>query len=89
MPIWRPRRKILLPAFSPKIVDSFVPVFVEQGRKLAEKLQSRAGEEKFSAWPFISSYTLDSVCGKLVKIVVHLFRIIVHNNQKYLKPNNL
>ncbi|XP_073951074.1 cytochrome P450 4d2-like [Choristoneura fumiferana] len=71
VPIWRPRRKILLPAFSPKIVDSFVPVFVDQSRKLAEKLEERAGENKFSAWPFISSYTLDSVCETALGVKIN------------------
>ncbi|XP_063621511.1 cytochrome P450 4C1-like [Cydia splendana] len=60
--IWRPRRKILVPAFSPKIVEGFVHVFAEQSMKLAGKLGKRAGAGKLSVWPFISSYTLDSVC---------------------------
>ncbi|XP_063389162.1 cytochrome P450 4c3-like [Cydia fagiglandana] len=57
--IWRPRRKILQPAFKPKIVESFVPVFAEQSMKLARKL-GEAGGRKIKLRPYISSYTLDS-----------------------------
>uniref|UniRef100_A0A0K8TUH6 Cytochrome p450 n=1 Tax=Epiphyas postvittana TaxID=65032 RepID=A0A0K8TUH6_EPIPO len=69
--IWRPRRKILLPAFSPKIVDSFVPVFAAQSVKLAEKLGEKAGEKKFSIWPYLSSYTLDSVCETALGVKIN------------------
>ncbi|CAK1553503.1 unnamed protein product [Leptosia nina] len=60
--IWRRRRKILLPAFSPKIVETFVEVFSEQSEKMAKKLNVAADSGQFSLWPFLSSYTLDSVC---------------------------
>ncbi|KOB42977.1 Cytochrome CYP341A13, partial [Operophtera brumata] len=60
--IWRRRRKILVPAFSPKIVENFVDVFSEQSEKLVQLLRSCANVGNFSVWPFISTYTLDSVC---------------------------
>nr|ARA91652.1 cytochrome P450 monooxygenase [Pieris rapae] len=60
--IWRRRRKILLPAFSPKIVETFVEVFSEQAEKLGNVLTNAAGKGQFSLWPYLSSYTLDSVC---------------------------
>lgn len=59
--IWRRRRKILVPAFSPKIVENFVHVFAEQSQKLVKQLTNSAGKGKFSIWPFLSTYTLDSV----------------------------
>nr|QLI62189.1 cytochrome P450 40 [Streltzoviella insularis] len=60
--IWRRRRKILVPVFSPKIVENFVEVFSEQSEKLAKRLTESADNGKFSIWPFLSTYTLDSVC---------------------------
>lgn len=63
VPIWRIRRKILVPAFSPKIVETFVEVFSEQSEKLAKQLQKCNHVGKFSIWPFLSSYSLDAVCG--------------------------
>ncbi|XP_026750988.2 cytochrome P450 4C1-like isoform X2 [Galleria mellonella] len=60
--IWRKRRKVLVPAFSPKIVESFVDVFSEQSVKLTKQLEKQVDKGPFSLWPFVSTYTLDSVC---------------------------
>ncbi|XP_028036360.1 cytochrome P450 4V2-like [Bombyx mandarina] len=60
--IWRRRRKIMVPAFSPKIVQSFVGITSEQSEKLASNLGKCVGKGKFSSWPFLSAYTLDSIC---------------------------
>lgn len=69
VPIWRKRRKILVPAFSPKIVENFVEVFSEQSEILSKRLVGSANVGNFSIWPFVSTYTLDSVCGKLVNLI--------------------
>ncbi|CAH0727723.1 unnamed protein product, partial [Brenthis ino] len=61
VPIWRRRRKILIPVFTPKNIDQFVTVFSENSQKLVKKLVSRQGKGKFSIWPYMSAYTLDSV----------------------------
>lgn len=63
MSIWRRRRKILVPAFSPKIVENFVDIFSEQSEKLSKRLAEYSNTGSFSIWPFVSTYTLDSVCG--------------------------
>ncbi|KAJ0180016.1 hypothetical protein K1T71_004607 [Dendrolimus kikuchii] len=68
--IWRRRRKILIPAFSPKIVENFVEVFSEQSEKLAQELIQNAGKENIM-WPFISSYTLDAVCETAMGVKVN------------------
>ncbi|XP_037874644.1 cytochrome P450 4C1 [Bombyx mori] len=60
--IWRRRRKIMVPAFSPKIVHSFVGIISEQSEKLVSSLSKCVGKGMFSSWPFLSAYTLDSVC---------------------------
>ncbi|KOB58062.1 Cytochrome CYP341A13, partial [Operophtera brumata] len=65
------RRKILVPAFSPKIVENFVEVFSEQSEKLAQRLISCANVGNFSMWPFISTYTLDSVCDTAMGIKIN------------------
>ncbi|XP_059048275.1 cytochrome P450 4c3-like [Achroia grisella] len=59
--IWRRRRKILVPAFSPRIVENFVEVFAEQSTKLTKRLAKHIDNGPFSLWPFLSTYTLDSV----------------------------
>ncbi|CAG4937137.1 unnamed protein product [Colias eurytheme] len=59
--IWKPRRKVTVPAFSPKIISSFFDIFVEQSLKLVESLKPMVGAGKFKIWPYINSYNLDSV----------------------------
>ncbi|XP_063541272.1 cytochrome P450 4c3-like [Cydia strobilella] len=68
--IWRPRRKILQPAFKPKIVESFVRVFAEQSMKLAHKL-GEAGGRKVKLLPYIGAYTLDSSCETTLGVKVN------------------
>ncbi|KOB70436.1 Cytochrome CYP341A13 [Operophtera brumata] len=46
---------------SPKIVENFVDVFSEQSEKLVQLLISCANVGNFSIWPFISTYSLDSI----------------------------
>ncbi|XP_034824679.1 cytochrome P450 4c3-like [Maniola hyperantus] len=62
VPIWRRRRKILVPTFSPKIVESFIEVFSEQSQIFTQRMISMCGSGPFNIWPFVSSYSLDSVC---------------------------
>ncbi|KAJ0180019.1 hypothetical protein K1T71_004610 [Dendrolimus kikuchii] len=69
--IWRKRRKVLVPVFSPKIVENFVEVFSEQSERLAQKLLQTAGEQKLSIWPYISSYTLDSVSESAMGVTIN------------------
>ncbi|XP_063839462.1 cytochrome P450 4c3-like [Ostrinia nubilalis] len=69
--IWRRRRKILVPAFSPKIVESFVEVFSEQSQKLTKQLSDYVSTGSFSIWPFVSAYTLDSVCESAMGVKIN------------------
>ncbi|CAG9785187.1 unnamed protein product [Diatraea saccharalis] len=69
--IWRRRRKILVPAFSPKIVESFVDIFAEQTEVMTNKLNEQTKKGNFSVWPFISTYTLDSVSQTAMGVKVH------------------
>ena len=62
--IWRRRRKIMLPAFNPKLVDQFFEIFSENSEKIVKKLGNVTGKGKFSIWPYLSTYTLDSVSGE-------------------------
>uniref|UniRef100_A0A2A4JGQ9 Cytochrome P450 n=1 Tax=Heliothis virescens TaxID=7102 RepID=A0A2A4JGQ9_HELVI len=60
--IWRPRRKMLAPTFSPKNLNSFVNVFSDQSSSMVEQLRSVAGQGAFSIWKYLTAYTMDSVC---------------------------
>ncbi|CAK1604011.1 unnamed protein product [Parnassius mnemosyne] len=69
--IWRKRRKILIPAFSPKIVENFVKIFSEQSEKLVAQLKEVEGCGQVSVWRFLSTYTLDSVCETAMGIKIN------------------
>ncbi|CAK1604012.1 unnamed protein product [Parnassius mnemosyne] len=69
--IWRKRRKILIPAFSPKIIDNFVEVFSEQSEKLTVQLKEVEGCGQVSVWRFLSTYTLDAVCETVMGVKIN------------------
>ncbi|CAK1553507.1 unnamed protein product [Leptosia nina] len=59
--IWRPRRKIVMSAFTPKILSGFVDIFSIQSEKLVGKLKPFAGKGQFKIWSYINAYSLDAV----------------------------
>lgn len=65
VPIWRPRRKIIAPTFSFKNLNQFVEVFYRQSNIMVEQLKHVAGKGTFSVWKYLTTYTMDSVCGKI------------------------
>lgn len=76
---WKPRRKLLVPTFSPKILESFIPVFVRESNILIDCLEKECGQGSFDAWEYVSKQALDAICGKnfnISDIVKYLFRII-------------
>lgn len=64
VPIWRPRRKVLAPTFSQKNLNSFVEVFSRQSCIMIDQLRNVAGRGAFSVWKYLTTYTMDSVCGQ-------------------------
>ncbi|KPI97999.1 Cytochrome P450 4V2 [Papilio xuthus] len=80
--IWRRRRKITVPAFSPKIVDTFMEVFAEQSEKLVSVLATCAGNGYIAMEPYLCRYTLDSVCETTMGITTNAQN---NPNAPYLK----
>lgn len=68
VPIWRPRRKVIAPIFSVKNLNQFVEVFSEQGSVMVNQLKTMAGKGSFPLWKYLTTYTMDSVCGMLILI---------------------
>ncbi|CAK1546289.1 unnamed protein product [Leptosia nina] len=91
---WTPRRKILVPTFSLKIVYSFFDVITEQSNELVDILGSdkRIGTGQFSVWNYMSAFTLNSltetalgvkVTGQrtdnpVIKAVLDIFHLLTH-----------
>ncbi|XP_072940611.1 cytochrome P450 4c21-like [Epargyreus clarus] len=68
VPIWKIRRKVMMPALTPKIVESFIDIFATQTNVLAQKLEPSCGTGEFSVWPFINRYTLVTETALGVKL---------------------
>ncbi|XP_075970996.1 cytochrome P450 4d2-like [Anticarsia gemmatalis] len=61
VPIWRPRRKVLVSVFSQKYLMQFVKIFSKQSVILTAQLQKVTGQGSFSMSKYITRYTMDSV----------------------------
>ncbi|XP_026729892.1 cytochrome P450 4C1-like [Trichoplusia ni] len=71
LPIWRPRRKILAPTFSPKNLNNFVKIFSQQSSVMADKLQDEEGKGPCSVWKYLNTYAMDSVCETALGVKVN------------------
>ncbi|XP_045493461.1 cytochrome P450 4C1-like isoform X1 [Colias croceus] len=82
--IWTRRRKLLIPAFSPKIINSFMNILINQSEELAKQLSrhKKVGTGRFEAWSFISAYTLGSVCETALGIRINY---VQNPDNKFLK----
>lgn len=72
--IWRIHRKAIRPAFSTKILQEFVPVFVEQGEDLIEQLLSSKNKSNV--------YRLIQICA----LNITLGRYLIHANNSTVGP---
>ncbi|VVC93549.1 unnamed protein product [Leptidea sinapis] len=59
--IWSRRRKVIIPAFSPKILNSFMDIFSRRCADLVDKLKDLSGTGTFDIWPIINNFTLASI----------------------------
>ncbi|KAJ2939562.1 hypothetical protein O0L34_g14271 [Tuta absoluta] len=62
VPIWRRRRKILLPTFSSKNLYQFESVFSQQAAIMTNQLDAMVGKGAFSTWYFFTTYSMDAIC---------------------------
>ncbi|KOB70439.1 Uncharacterized protein OBRU01_15358 [Operophtera brumata] len=67
VPIWRRRRKILVPAFSPKVVENFIDVFTEQKTAMGVKINSQGNPDSV----FLKS--INRILNLVCKRIFHLW----------------
>ncbi|VVC88104.1 unnamed protein product, partial [Leptidea sinapis] len=75
--IWSRRRKVIIPAFSPKILNSFLDIFTRRSADLVEKLKELSGTGTFDIWPIVNTYTLTSIAGQDDKVDSFLDHLIL------------
>jgi cytochrome P450 len=61
---WHAHRKFLTPAFHFKILEEYLKVFNYNSRILVEKLGARVGEPYVDITSYVTTCTLDIICGK-------------------------
>ncbi|XP_050670866.1 cytochrome P450 4C1-like [Leptidea sinapis] len=76
---WKPRRKISVRAFSPKILSKFVKIFAENSATLAKELDKKAGTGNFKIWPQINAYALDAILESSMGVQINAQ---LHNNNE-------
>lgn len=60
---WKTSRKMLNPAFSVPLLQTYVYSFENSVRVLIEKLKSEVGNSGFNVLPYLSLCSLDIICG--------------------------
>ncbi|CAB3227974.1 unnamed protein product [Arctia plantaginis] len=71
VPIWRARRKVAAPTFSPYKLKNFVTIFARQSSVMVDKLKSVADNEVVSVWKYVTTFTLDSVCETVLGVSIN------------------
>uniref|UniRef100_A0A6E8VZK4 Cytochrome P450 n=1 Tax=Anopheles coluzzii TaxID=1518534 RepID=A0A6E8VZK4_ANOCL len=66
--LWKTQRKALNPTFNTRILNSFIPVFVQCSRQMVQHMEQSVGDvgRSISIFPFISKCTLEMVCGTTI-----------------------
>ncbi|XP_028158671.1 cytochrome P450 4V2-like, partial [Ostrinia furnacalis] len=59
---WKIKRKLLNPAFSQTVMDSFMGVFNKQARKLVKDLEPEVGKGPFDHWTYTKHNALETIC---------------------------
>ncbi|XP_033220891.1 cytochrome P450 4C1-like [Belonocnema kinseyi] len=62
--IWRVHRKLIQPAFSTKILQSFVTIFQKTSILLAEEFSRKVGRPEFDVYPDVSFTSFRNICDQ-------------------------
>jgi cytochrome P450 len=69
---WRPRRKLLTPAFHFKILDEFMPTFNEKSMASVAKMEEilgTAGSKEIDVFSIMTDPVFDVFCGNFIMVV--------------------
>ncbi|CAH0721104.1 unnamed protein product, partial [Brenthis ino] len=103
VPIWKYHRKLLNPAFSQVVLDSFLDVFNKQARRLAKDLEKEVGKGSFDHWVYTRHNALETICltafgvdltdkamqnSQYLNAIEQIFTVIVERFQKLWLHNN-
>ncbi|CAG4980563.1 unnamed protein product [Colias eurytheme] len=67
VPIWKPRRKVMVSALHPKFVANFFSIFLNRSQKLVDEIAPIVSSKTpVKIWPYLNSYNFDVTVGKLL-----------------------
>ncbi|XP_045507838.1 cytochrome P450 4C1-like [Colias croceus] len=60
VPIWKPRRKVMVSALHPKFVANFFSIFLNRSQKLVDEIAPTVSSKTpVKIWPYLNSYNFD------------------------------
>lgn len=92
--VWKIHRKSLNYSFNLKILQTFIPIFIENAQKLVNDLAVNVGKRKeFDMLAYTSKSALNMICGKIfekfnISLILHFaFKNNFHFNQIFFVFN--
>ncbi|KRT82235.1 cytochrome P450 [Oryctes borbonicus] len=79
---WYQHRKLITPTFHFKILENFMPIFVEKTKTLLGILDSKAGGDICNIYPDITHCALDIICETAMGVNVNAMS---NDDNKYVK----
>nr|ARN17935.1 cytochrome P450-12 [Cephus cinctus] len=79
---WRVHRKLILPTFNQKILESFVEVFSAQSQIMVKNMEVEVDGEEFDIFNYISLCTLDIICETAMGVAV---KAQTERNSRYVE----
>ena len=61
---WRVQRRLIQPAFNPKILRSYIDIFERHSKILVQNMSVKLNRDEFEILPYFSTFALNSVIGK-------------------------
>ncbi|KAF2879875.1 hypothetical protein ILUMI_26305 [Ignelater luminosus] len=71
VPIWKLRRKTIMPTFNQNILNDYVKVFAEKAEILVDQLKKVAGKGEFNIYDYINRCTLDTFCETSMGVTIN------------------
>ncbi|KAK5648495.1 hypothetical protein RI129_003387 [Pyrocoelia pectoralis] len=83
---WHNRRKILTPTFHFHILEQFMETFVEESKKIVNKLELECEKSWTDVVPIVGGYTLNSICetamGTRMNNESNLYKRYIHSVER-------
>lgn len=82
---WKIHRKLLNPSFQYNVINSFMNIFNENGKRLLKRLYQMKDDEVFDAFEVLTTYSMNMICGKIFFFflninVIYIYKVNTFDN---------